>query len=186
MTAAMDCDDLVGRLVPATAHSPLVRDLFNSVPTAVAALCAVVDGVQRGLIATSMSVGVSYDPPMIAFSVLSSSRTWPYLRTAHRIGVSVLSHEQAGVGRQIASKSGDRFAGVDVATTADNALLLAGATSWMDCSIADVAVAGDHELVVLQIHRVHSSTDGEPLLFHRSDFRRLEYPAPPETMSHGD
>jgi flavin reductase (DIM6/NTAB) family NADH-FMN oxidoreductase RutF len=181
----VECDSLVGRLAPATAHSQSVRDLFNSVPTAVAALCAAVDGIQRGLVATSLSVGVSYEPPMVAFSVLSASRTWPHLRRARRLGVSILSHEQAGVVGQLAAKTGDRFAGIEVAGTADGAIFLAGATSWMDCSIADVAVAGDHELVVLEIHRVHSSADAEPLLFHRSDFRRLEYAAAREGVTRG-
>ena len=173
---AMDLDARVRQFSPATAHSQPVRDLFNNVPTAVTALCAVVEGVRRGLVATSLSVGVSFEPPMVAFSVLSSSRTWPHLRAARRIGVSVLSDEQAAACRQIASKTGDRFAGLDVATTGDRALFIGGATSWMDCSIADVTIAGDHELVLLQIHRVHSSTDAEPLLLHRSDFRRLEAP----------
>ncbi len=180
MTLAMDLDDRVRQFSPATAHSQPVRDLFNNIPTAVTALCAVVEGVARGLVATSLSVGVSFEPPMVAFSVLSSSRTWPYLRVARRIGVSVLSDEQAQACRQIASKTGDRFAGLDVATTGDRALFIGGATSWMDCSIADVTVAGDHELVLLRIHRVHSSADAQPLLSYQSHFRRLEALKPRE------
>ena len=172
----MDLDARVRQFSPATAHSQPVRDLFNNVPTAVTALCAVIDGVPRGLVATSLSVGVSYEPPMVAFSVLTSSRTWPHLRAARRIGVSVLSAGQAEACRQIASKTGDRFAGLDVATTGDRALFIGGAASWLDCSIAGVTLAGDHELVLLRIHRVHTSADAEPLLFHRSHFRRLEAP----------
>ncbi|MGC5249510.1 flavin reductase family protein [Gordonia sp. DT219] len=157
----------------AKANSQPVRDSFNSVPTAVSALCAVVSGVRRGLVATSLSVGVSYEPPMVAFSVLNSSQTWPHLRTAQRIGVSVLGDSQAKACRQIASKHGDRFAGLDITTSSEGAMFLGGAISWMDCSIVNIADAGDHELVLLQVHRV-SSFDGEPLLFHRTDFRRLE------------
>lgn len=174
----MDPEARVRQFAPAAAHSQPVRDLFNNVPTAVTALCAVVGGVPRGLVATSLSVGVSFEPPMVAFSVLSSSRTWPRLRAARRIGVSVLSDTQATACRQIASKTGDRFTGLDVATTCDGALFIGGAASWMDCSVADVTRAGDHELVLLQIHRVHSSADAEPLLLHRSDFRKLERPQP--------
>lgn len=176
MTWAMDLDARVRQFSPTTAHSQAARDLFNNVPTAVTALCAVVEGVPRGLVATSLSVGVSFEPPMVAFSVLSSSRTWPHLRAARRIGVSVLSDEQEEACHQIASKTRDRFAGLDVATTGERALFIGGATSWMDCSIADVTVAGDHELVLLQIHRVQCFTNAEPLLVHRSHFRRLEPP----------
>lgn len=181
MTLTMDPDARMRQLLPAAAHSQPVRDLFNSVPTAVTALCAVVEDVPRGLVATSLSVGVSFEPPMVAFSVLSSSRTWPHLRAARRIGASVLSVQQARACRQISSKRGDRFAGLEVATTADQALFIGGATSWMDCSIAGVTVAGDHELVLLRIHRVHSSADAEPLIFHRADFHRLEALKPRET-----
>ncbi len=85
LTLAMDLDARVRQFSPATAHSQPVRDLFNNVPTAVTALCAVIDGVPRGLVATSLSVGVSYEPPMVAFSVrFVTDMASPARRAPHR------------------------------------------------------------------------------------------------------
>ena len=40
-------------------------------------------------------------------------------------------------------------------------------------SLTGVVVAGDHHLVLLTILAQSSSPDTEPLVFHRSRFRRL-------------
>lgn len=161
-------------LVPAEANSMQVRAVFDGFPSAVAALCAVVDGVEHGLVATSMTVGVSYDPPMVLFSVRNESLTWPNLRHARRIGVSVMGEGQGAQCRQLASAKGvDRFAGLDAVVTSDDALFLVGSVTWMSCSIADVVPAGDHSVVLMRIHEVGHATDTEPLVFHRSGFRML-------------
>lgn len=160
-------------LRPATAHSEQVRDVFNNIPTAVAALCAIVDGEPRGIVATSLAVGVSYDPPMVSFSAQTSSSTWPYLRRASRIGLSLLSDAQIDECRQIASKTGNRFADLDTMPTAGGGLLVKRAAAWLECSIAAVVPAGDHEVVLLQVEGVDMRPSAAPLIFHRAGFRRL-------------
>lgn len=160
-------------LRPAIAHSPQVREVLGNIPTAVAALCAVVDGEPRGLIATSLAVGVSYDPPMVSFSAQNSSTTWPHLRRAERIGLSVLSDAQTDECRQIASRSGSRFADLETMPTARGGLLVLRAAAWLECSISAVVPAGDHELVLLQVEGVDMRPGAEPLIHHRSGFRSL-------------
>ncbi|UZN04161.1 flavin reductase family protein [Cellulomonas sp. S1-8] len=160
-------------LQPATAHSQQVREVFNSIPTAVAALCAVVDGEPRGIVATSLAVGVSYDPPMVSFSAQTSSTTWPYLRRAGRIGLSILSDEQIDECRQIASKAGSRFADLETMPTERGGLLVKRAAAWLECSISAVVAAGDHEVVLLQVEGVDMRPGSEPLIHHRAGFRNL-------------
>ena len=160
--------------MPAEAHSTQVRAVFDAFPSAVAAICAVVDGVEHGLVVTSMTVGVSYDPPMVLFSARNESLTWPRLRHARRIGVSVMGAGQGEQCRQLASAKGaDRFAGLDAVVTTEGALFLVGAATWMSCSISDIVPAGDHSVVLMMIHEVGHATDTEPLVFHRSRFRTL-------------
>ena len=90
-----------------------LRKVFAQHPSGVAALCTVLDGEKTGLVASSFTVGVSLEPALVMFAVQKTSNTWPKLRTADRIGVSVLSERNDGVCGQIASKHGDRFAGVE-------------------------------------------------------------------------
>ncbi|GAA3706648.1 flavin reductase family protein [Zhihengliuella alba] len=155
-----------------------LRQAFARHPSGLAALCAVVDGEPQGIVASSFTVGVSLDPPLVLFAVQKSSRTWPRIRAAQRIGVSVLGATHRDVCRQIAARDGDRFAGVRFESSDAGALFLHEAALWLDCSIDQEVDAGDHAVVILRVHR-HAAHEGlhQPLVFHDSDFATLGAPA---------
>jgi flavin reductase (DIM6/NTAB) family NADH-FMN oxidoreductase RutF len=181
MSAAVDYEDEfvfgddLSVMLAAEPGSAQIKAVFGGFPAAVGALCAVVDGVPRGLVATSMSVGVSYDPPMVLFSIRNDSSTWPHLRRAGRIGISVLGETQGPVCGQLASKQGDRFAGLATLETSGGALLIEGAISWMECAIENEVPAGDHAIVILRVERVGHAERTSPLVFHRSRFPVLRH-----------
>ena len=164
-----------------TLHTDLqpaaLRRAFSRFPSGIAALCAVIDGAPQGIVASSFTVGVSMDPPLVMFAVQQTSRTWPVLRQAQRIGVSVLGSEHEGICKQIASKSGDRFAGLNLHTDASGSLFIDRAALWLECSVENEVPAGDHQVVLLRVHGHASHDDAhEPLVFHGSAFRRLGVP----------
>lgn len=152
----------------------VLRRAFSRFPSGIAALCAVIDGQPQGMVASSFTVGVSMDPPLVMFAVQNTSRTWPVLSSADRIGVSVLGSDHEGICLQIASKSGNRFAGLDLHTDESGAIFLDRAALWLECSVENVVPAGDHQVVILRVHG-HASLDEahEPLVFHGSAFRQL-------------
>lgn len=152
-----------------------LRQAFAQHPSGIAALCTIIDGEPQGIVASSFTVGVSMEPPLVMFAVQNTSRTWPVVREADRIGVSVLGEGHDGVCRQIASKSGDRFAGLRLDSTDDGALFLHEAALWLDCSVEQEIPAGDHHVVLLRVHG-HATHDGAhaPLVFHGSAFRTLK------------
>ncbi|UPO78390.1 flavin reductase family protein [Arthrobacter sp. Helios] len=153
-----------------------LRRAFGRFPSGIAALCAEIDGVPQGIVASSFTVGVSMEPPLVMFAVQNTSRTWPVLRSAQRIGVSVLGTGHDGVCRQIASRDGDRFAGLEL-HEAEGALFLDEAALWLDCSIENEVPAGDHAVVLLRVHGYSTHEDAhEPLVFHGSAFRNLAVP----------
>ncbi|MBO0895762.1 flavin reductase family protein [Arthrobacter sunyaminii] len=154
-----------------------LRRAFSRFPSGVAALCAVIDGEPQGLVASSFTVGVSMDPPLVMFAVQNTSRTWPVLRGSARIGVSILGSDHEGVCKQIASRAGDRFAGLDLHTDDSGSLFLDRAALWLECSVENEVPAGDHQVVLLRVHGHASHEDAhEPLIFHGSAFRRLGVP----------
>ena len=158
----------VDALVAADPGSDQMRAVFDGFPAAVVALCAADDDGAHGLVATSVSVGVSYDPPMVLFSVRKESTTWPVLRDFPRLGLSVLGEGQEALCRQL-SGAGDRFHGVSTKVVPGGALFIDEAMSWLDCSIESETPAGDH-LVVLRVHAVGHAHETAPLIFHRSAF----------------
>jgi flavin reductase (DIM6/NTAB) family NADH-FMN oxidoreductase RutF len=157
-----------------TTFDPLrLRQVFGAFPTGVTAVAALIDEHPMGLAASSFT-SVSLDPPLVSICIAHSSRTWPVLSQAPRLGVSVLSAEQEAVGRQLAAKDADRFDELSWRVTADRAVLIEQASAWLDCSIDQQIRAGDHDIIVLRVHDLDSVTDRMPLVFHASRFRRLE------------
>lgn len=152
--------------------SRALRTSFGRFPSGVVALCAVVDGAPVGMAASSFT-SLSLDPPLVLVCVDRASTTWPRLRGADRLGVSVLGEAHDAAARQLASRTADRFAGLDLATSADGALLVHGATAWLDCSLEEELPGGDHLIVVLRVHGHRALDDQGPLVFHDSGFGRL-------------
>lgn len=156
-----------------------LREAFARFPSGVAALCATVDGAPQGIVASSFTVGVSLEPALVSFAVQNTSRTWPIVRQAERIGVSILGSDHQGVCRQIASRDGDRFAGLDLTESEAGGLFLDRAALWLETSVHTEVPAGDHHVVLLEVHAV-ATHDGvhSPLVFHDSGFHDLHKPAP--------
>ena len=150
-----------------------LRQVLGSFVTGVTVITTVDgNGKPHGLTANSFT-SVSLDPPLVGLCVQHTSTTWPRLRDRARIGLSVLGAGQDRACRQLASKQGDRFAGLDLQPTADGALLLGGASAWLDCSIDATVAAGDHDLVLLRVHRQCTHPGHGPLVFHESGFHEL-------------
>ncbi len=124
--------------------------------------------------ALSTFVPVSLDPPLVSVCVQRTSRTWQRLGRAPRLGISVLGEAHDLVARSLAMTEGDRFADVETVTTNDDAVFVAGTDLWITAQIHQTVVAGDHAIVVLEIKDITMNEGGEPLVFHRSKFRRLE------------
>jgi flavin reductase (DIM6/NTAB) family NADH-FMN oxidoreductase RutF len=150
-----------------------LRQVFGAFPTGVTALAALVDDQPVGIAASSFT-SVSLDPPLVSVCVAHTSTTWPLLRHAPRYGVSVLSADQERAGRQLADRHGDRFAELRWRATADGAVLLEDASAWLDCSLYQQVHAGDHDLLLFRVHDLDLDVTQAPLVFHASQFRRLE------------
>jgi flavin reductase (DIM6/NTAB) family NADH-FMN oxidoreductase RutF len=167
---------------PAAARFPTNQDLdparlrqaFGAFPSGVVAVAAEVDGELSGLAASSFT-SVSLDPPLVSFSIANTSKTWPDLRRAERLGVTVLADHHGVVCRQLAGPPASRFDGVAAAVAEDGSVTIADGLASFRCSIYDEVEAGDHTIVLLELHGVDDSAgaDVSPLVFHRSGFERL-------------
>lgn len=150
----------------------LLRQAFGCFPSGVTAFCGLLDGVAEGMAASSFT-SVSLDPALVSVCVANTSSTWPKLAKLDRLGLSVLADDHAPVARSLASKTGDRFSGVDWEATDSGAVFVHGATLWLECAPFKRIDAGDHEIVVLQIVALAIYPDVAPMVFHRSNFREL-------------
>lgn len=149
-----------------------LRDAFACFPSGVTAVSAIVDNEPIGLAASSFTT-VSLDPPLVSVCAQNTSSTWPQLRSATRLGISVLGEHQEEECQRLARKGVDRFSELDWSADSAGAVLIDGAPLQLSCTIESEVAAGDHSIVVLRIHEVQSDASIAPLVFHGSTFRRL-------------
>lgn len=150
-----------------------IREAIAEIPSVVAAIAARVADAPVVMVATSFTVGVSYDPPLATIAVQHSSTTWPDLAAAPVLGISVLAEGHAEQIRQLASRDrGQRLVGVPHVDTESGAVLLDGAHSWLECSVEAVHRAGDHDIVVLRVLRFARDPEHAALVWHRPARRR--------------
>jgi len=156
------------------AYLATVRRAFARFPSGVVGLVAVVDGHEIGMVASSFTVGVSADPPLVSVAVQKTSTSWPRLRAAASIGVSVFADDQAALARQIAGPDRNRrFDGVTLLSTRSDARFVDGASTWFECTVHDEVDAGDHTVALLEVVALRTEEDRLPLVFHDSGFRQL-------------
>ena len=82
-----------------------LREAFGVFPSGVVAVAAEVDGELAGLAASSFT-SVSLEPPLVSFSIANTSKTWPTLRRAERLGLTILADHHGDVCRRLAGPVG--------------------------------------------------------------------------------
>ncbi|SDI80742.1 NADH-FMN oxidoreductase RutF, flavin reductase (DIM6/NTAB) family [Frankineae bacterium MT45] len=151
----------------------VLRSAFAAHPSGVTAICASIDGEPAGLVASSFT-SVSLDPPLVSVCVAHTSSTWPRLRPAARLGVSVLAADHDEVARRLSARGTERFAQVGWEETLHGAIFIHGSALRLECTLENEVRAGDHDIVLLRVISVQSYPEVSPLVFHASRFRRLE------------
>ncbi|WP_067917134.1 flavin reductase family protein [Actinomadura rubrobrunea] len=150
------------------------RSVLGRFATGVVAITGIEAGGRPTGLAANSFTSVSLDPPLVAFCVAHTSTTWPRLRTAPRLCISILAEQQLDVCKQLALKGGDKFAGIDWSASPNGGPVIDGALAWLECSIENEHVAGDHVIVVARVHHLDKLHDGEPLLFYKGGYGRFD------------
>lgn len=165
---------LPGSLWSTDVSKDSLRHGLSAFPTGVVAVTGRVDGRDEAMVSSSFGVGISWEPALVSFSAQNTSRTWPRLRRAETIGISLLAEDQTHLCRQLASREGDRFAGVDVHRSPLGAPLLDGSSLWLETRIHAEVPAGDHTVVLLEVTGFADRTDdAPPATLHRNLFHGL-------------
>lgn len=132
------------------------------------------DGAPAGFTCQSF-FSVSLEPPLVALSVMSTSTTYPTIRDAHRIAISVLAEDQRELSNQFARSGTDKWAGVEWAATPGGAPVIAGCVSWFECEIESEIEAGDHIVVIARVTALRGSQDARPpLMYWSGGYQRFE------------
>ncbi len=153
------------------------RDALGHYASGITVITSDVDGEPIGFTCQSF-YSVSTNPPLVSFSVMSSSYSYPKIRRAGRFAVNILSGEQVRISNQFARQSADKWHGVDRQESPLGNPIIDGTLHWLDCEIHAEHAAGDHLIVVGEVKALNlrQAAASQPLLYFKGQYRNLAAP----------
>jgi flavin reductase (DIM6/NTAB) family NADH-FMN oxidoreductase RutF len=148
------------------------RAVLGAYATGVTVVTAVGPGGPSGATANAVT-SLSLDPPMMLACLDRGSRTLTSVRAHGRFGVNALAAGQADLARRFSVKDPEPQKWDGVEWSEHQGLpRLDGALVWVACELRDLIDGGDHLILTGNVIEAESG-DGQPLLFHRGDYRDL-------------
>lgn len=133
------------------------------------------DGRQYGMTVASFA-SLSLHPPLVLVCIERSVKTHDAIAAAGKYGVSILSSTQADISSKFASRSDDKFDGVELIEgdldVPLNVPLIKGALTAIECRVYDRLPGGDHTIFIGEVMKIHTQ-EGDPLLYFRSGYREM-------------
>jgi flavin reductase (DIM6/NTAB) family NADH-FMN oxidoreductase RutF len=129
------------------------------------------DGHLFGMTVASFA-SLSLHPPLVLVCIERSVKTHDAIAAAGKFGVSILSSAQADISSKFASRTDDKFTGVELVPGDIDVPLIAGALTAIECRVYDQLPGGDHTIFIGEVLKIHTS-EGDPLLYFRSGYREI-------------
>lgn len=150
------------------------REALGHYASGITVVTTHIDGEPIGFTCQSFH-SVSMSPPLVSFSVMSSSASYPKIRQAGRFAVNILSEAQVEVSNQFARRGTDKWRGIDWQESPLGSPLIAGSLHWIDCEIHAEHAAGDHVIVIGEVKALdlQEAAATQPLLYFKGQYRNI-------------
>jgi flavin reductase (DIM6/NTAB) family NADH-FMN oxidoreductase RutF len=125
-----------------------------------------------GMTASSFN-SVSLTPPLVLWSLGSTSRSLPLFSVNSHYVINVLAGDQASLAERFASRLDDRFEGVDYELSRTGLPILRGVSAWFECHNRSRYPEGDHVIFVGEVERCEFDKKSA-LVFHSNRLAQLE------------
>ena len=158
-----------------TAIEPLrFREALGHYASGITVITSHVDDEPVGFTCQSF-YSVSMSPPLVSFSVMSSSHSYPKIRQAGRFAVNILSGEQIEISNQFARKGTDKWQRVQWQASPLGNPIIDGSLHWLDCDIHAEHVVGDHLIVIGEVKALdlQATAAAQPLLYFKGQYCNL-------------
>ena len=148
------------------------RAALTAYATGVTVVTAIGPNGPSGATANAVT-SLSLDPPMMLACLDRGSRTLTSVRAQGLFGVNALAAGQEDLARRFSGKDPESAKWGEVEWTESQGLpRIAGALVWVACELRDLIDGGDHLILTGNVLEV-DAVEGQPLLFHRGDYRDL-------------
>lgn len=150
--------------------SRLFRDVLGHYPTGVVVVTGTAaDGTPMGMVVGTFS-SVSLDPPLVSFMPTVGSVTYTALRESPSYCINVLAHDQRNETRALSQRDADKFDKVPWTMSRYGVPQIEGAVAHIHCTAVQEIEAGDHLIVLCDVHDVEVARPVTPLLFFQGGY----------------
>lgn len=128
----------------------LMKQVNRQFVTGVTVVTAMDGDRPRGLAVNAFS-SISLEPPMVMVCVQRTSSTYECLFRAAHLAINILSTDQVDVVNRFASKSTDKFSGLDWAPGRFGSPLIARSSARMEVEIRERLQASTHTIFICRV-----------------------------------
>lgn len=115
---------------------------------------------------------VSLDPPLVLICVDRTGNMLERFEDCAHYGINVLRNSQAALSVRFAQRGLDRFDGIEWHSGMTGVPLFPESLARFECTVRQRIIAGDHTILIGEVIGCEIS-DGEPLIYFDSNYRRL-------------
>ncbi|WP_175969219.1 flavin reductase family protein [Burkholderia sp. BCC0322] len=150
------------------------REALGHYASGITVIASRVEGEPIGFTCQSFH-SVSMNPPLVSFSVMSGSASYPRIRQAGRFVVNILSEGQVSISNQFARRGTDKWHGVEWQESPLGNPIIVGSLHWLDCEIHAEHAAGDHLIVIGEVKALNrqEAAAAQPLLYFKGQYRNI-------------
>jgi flavin reductase (DIM6/NTAB) family NADH-FMN oxidoreductase RutF len=154
--------------VPTALSPELIKQVNRRFVTGVTVVTTMDGDVPRGL-AVNAFASVSLEPPTVMVCVQRTSSTHDCLFRAGHLAVNILSTDQLDVVQRFATKTPDKFAGLDWHPGPFGSPLLDRSSAQMEVQIRERLQASTHTVFICRVVEAHV-TDRSPMVYSSGQF----------------
>ena len=154
---------------------PISGDVYKQIGRSAAGAVSIVAAYDRnndkifGLTVSSF-VTLSFDPPLVMFSIQQNADSYVSMVSSQAFGVSLLNQKQSEIATLFASKGSEK---TEKTTFEEGATLhvplIPGALGHIECQTSQIFLSGDHAIIIglVEDARIYP---GQPLLYYDRQF----------------
>lgn len=150
------------------------REVLGHYASGITVITSLFDNEPVGFTCQSF-YSVSMSPPLVSFSVMAKSYSYPKIRQAGRFAVNILSGEQVQISSAFAQQGTDKWHDIDWQVSPLGNPLIDGSLHWLDCEIHVEHIAGDHLIVIGEVKALSPQETAavQPLIYFKGQYCNL-------------
>ena len=131
-----------------------------------------IEGNPQGMTANAVT-SLSLEPPLVLICVDKSAEIHQHLGEDRYFALNILREEQEEISRRFALVGIDRFEDINYRFGKTGAPILENVLAFLECRVTGAYPGGDHTIFLGEVE-VAGILEGNPLIFYRGEYTKLE------------